>query len=82
MRTLNRILLALLIVGLLGAMMPVAAETVAPNNYQSNVYWRFVSPSPRPGNGYPVSPGLAPAPVDRPASLAWLMVSWLFGIVF
>jgi hypothetical protein len=48
MRIWNRILLAGLIVGLLGTMMPVAAATVSPNHSQWTAYWRFVSPKPRP----------------------------------
>jgi hypothetical protein len=87
MRALNRILFALLIVGLLGAMMPVAAETVSPNNYQSSVDWRFVSPKPKPGYCDQVPAGMTPGyrdtlPVDQPAPLAWLIVSWLFGVGF
>lgn len=82
MRALNRILLALLIVGLLGAMMPVAAETVSPNNHQSNVYWRFMSPKPKPGYCDQMPAGTTPVSVDQPAPLVWLIVSWLFGVGF
>jgi hypothetical protein len=82
MRALNRVLLALLIVGLLGAMMPVVAETNSPNNYQSTVDWRFVSPKPRPGNCDQMPAVTTPVSIDQPAPLVWLIVSWLFGVGF
>jgi hypothetical protein len=82
MRTWNRILLILLIVGLLGAMMPARAATIAPNPGQDKAFWRFMSPKPRPDFNNLIPVGATTRSVDQPAPLVWLIAYWLFGVVF
>jgi hypothetical protein len=81
MRALNRILFALLIVCLLGAMMPVAAATDSPNRSQWKLDWRFVSPKPRPGANDMLPGAVIPLFECQPAPLFRLIVHWLFGVV-
>jgi len=81
MRALNKVLLALLLVCFLGAVMPVAASTDSPNNYQSEIDWRFVSPKPRPGGEPTPEIDALELVINQPAPLLVVIVDWLLGLV-
>jgi len=80
MRALKKVVPALLLVCLLGAVMPVAASTDDPSNYQTEIDWRFVSPKPRPGGSGFVVPLVIPALPEQPAPVLVLILDWILGL--
>lgn len=81
MRALKKVVPALLLVCLLGAVMPVAASSDNPTSYQSEIDWRFVSPKPRPGANDIVAPRALPVlPDSVRAPLFWVILSWVLGL--